>query len=175
VRDYHDDDNWQAAIRALADRAHALLLVVGRSPSLVWEINEIRVRERLARTVFVFPPVDPAETARRVATICAAIDLDRRVLDPGPHRRLLALGFDEAGTPTTYVAAGRSSDAYVMAATDALAAVSTYDLAGSPVAWARCVGGDPMADVAAFDAGSVPRRRTVIAWVSTIVLSFVPV
>jgi hypothetical protein len=175
ARHYHEDNNWQTAIRALTERAHALLLVVGRSPSLIWEIAEIRRHERLARTVFIFPPVDDVEAARRVATLCAALDLDRRVLDPGPQRRLLALGFDEAGTPTTYIAAGRHSDAYAMATTRALAAVSTYNLAGSPVVWARRHSGDPMADVAPFAGGNVTRRRTLISRVSTIVLSFVPV
>jgi hypothetical protein len=175
ARHYHDDRNWQAAIQELSNRANAFLLVVGRSPSLVWEIAEIRFHKRLARTVFVFPPVDADETARRVATLCAALDLDRGVLEPGPRRRLLALGFDETGTPTAYVAAGRHSDAYVLACTCAFAAVSTADVVESPAAWARDPGGDPMTDLAPFAAGNETRRRSVISWISAIALSFASV
>ncbi|WP_286928870.1 MULTISPECIES: hypothetical protein [Aeromicrobium] len=176
ARDYHADEHWEEAIRDLADEAQAYILIAGRSPSLVWEIGELRANRRLAKTLIVFPPVDDGETSERCRVVGDALGLDRSVLATEESRRLLVLGFDGHGTPTVHAAAGRTADAYVAAVSDALERAIAAELAvGEPVAWARAHVERAPDGLVRFDPNSTSPRRTVLSRVCDVVLNFVPV
>jgi hypothetical protein len=176
ARDYHADEDWEEAIRELADQAQAHVLVAGHSPSLVWEIGELRAKRRLAQTLIVFPPVDDEEATERRRVVGDALGLHPRVLVTHDSRSLLALGFDGHGSPTAYVAAGRTADAYVAAVSDALGKATTADGAvGDPATWARAEVEHAPTGLVRFDPNGTASRQTVISRVFDVLLNFVPV
>jgi len=65
ARLYVRDDDWQAAVRYLAADAAALVIVVGRSHSLWWEIDLVLAHVRRERLLFFFPYVDESKARRR--------------------------------------------------------------------------------------------------------------
>ncbi|GAB3169816.1 hypothetical protein GCM10027059_35430 [Myceligenerans halotolerans] len=175
ARDYHDDANWQEAIRQVSQEAQAQVLIVGRSPSLIWEIGEVRSRRRLASTIFVFPPVDRNEASRRVSVVCRALDLDPSILDAGPGRHALVLSFDDAGEPTIFIAKGRTADAYVIAVAGALGALPQSSSVSNPAEWARVDHAEPIDDIAAFDPTQVRPRKTLVSRLSDLATRLVSV
>lgn len=172
ARDYHDDSTWQTAIRDLSDRARAYVLIVGRSPSLVWEIFELRSQLRLSQAVFVFPPLDEVESGRRIAVVSTALDLDPRILSLSTGRKVLAMGFSAAGEPRVYVAAGRTSDAYVTALSVALSNADIGAVA-RPISWASAVDNADIVDLAHFEPGKHKSRKSIISRVSDLATNFV--
>jgi hypothetical protein len=59
------DEDWQAAVRHLATAASAVVIVVGRTHSLWWEIDLILHHVRRERLLFFFPYVDESKERRR--------------------------------------------------------------------------------------------------------------
>lgn len=55
ARIYVDDVNWQAAIRFFMRRASAIVIVVGHSPGIWWEIEAAFEEVNLTRLLFFFP------------------------------------------------------------------------------------------------------------------------
>jgi hypothetical protein len=62
---YVRDDDWQAAVRYFATDAAAVVIVVGRSHSLWWEIDLVLAHVRRKRLLFFFPYVDESKARRR--------------------------------------------------------------------------------------------------------------
>lgn len=176
ARDYYSDDNWQSAVEQLAEDARAIVVVVGRSPGLVWEIQNIRRRGRLAKTVFVLPPVSPDESQYRVQVLASALDLDPAALRLEPHRMLLALRLDGAGLPILYVCAGRPGAAYNEALGRALKGISpTASPLTSPSTDVLRPGLDITNLLETFDPSKVAApKRSVISRLSDVALYFVP-
>lgn len=176
ARSYHDDDGWQDAIARDAETARAIVLVVGRSPGLYWEIEDICERGLLAKAIFVLPPVPPTEARMRTQVLAAALELDVATLDAGPHRLPLVLRFEGDGRPVLYVSGGRTGPAYDEALRLAQSDVPTL------VPWLSspaCDVAGPKLDVAdllvGFDPSSVSApRRSVITVLADVALNFVP-
>jgi len=114
ARYYFSDDDWQTAIEERAHTCLSVFMVVGRSPGLIWEISHLRATERLAKAVFIFPPVPESELIARAEVLASALSLGPHALLV-PDRRLwpIALTFSDDGIPMLVVSRGRSSDAYL--------------------------------------------------------------
>jgi hypothetical protein len=65
AREHLDQATWQAEIASRMQRAGMIVLAPGESAGVEWELGEIVRGGHLHKTVFVFPPVAPAELARR--------------------------------------------------------------------------------------------------------------
>lgn len=123
ARDYFSDDEWQAAVDQRAADARAIVMVVGRSPGLVWEVRKILSEGHLAKTVFVLPPVASYETRARIQVLCMALGLDWHLLMPGGGTHVVAFFFHPDGRPVIETCAGRPGQAYAAALDHALACI----------------------------------------------------
>lgn len=63
-RSYFDDDAWQEAVRLTMLRCGTILLTVGSTEALSWEIRHVKKWGMLNKCVFLVPPL-PGEQARR--------------------------------------------------------------------------------------------------------------
>jgi hypothetical protein len=115
VRDYYSDDQWQPAVREYIDESALIVFVVGRSPGLLWEVENVRAHGALAKCVFILPPVPLEEIEPRVEVLAGALGLDHDRLrwDSGTYP--LVLVFDEHGVPRLVVGPGRDDRAYALA------------------------------------------------------------
>ena len=63
MRAYFADANWQTAIRIWTDRALLSVVMVGDSPSVLWELEHLVWSNRASSLLMVLPP-DPSPEAR---------------------------------------------------------------------------------------------------------------
>jgi len=75
VRNYYDDDEWQSKVESMMSEAKIITLVVGRSPSLLWEITKIKSLGKLGNCMFVLPPVDREEASKRLQVLASALEV----------------------------------------------------------------------------------------------------
>lgn len=88
------NDDWMEEIRQLILAARLISVTVGRSPSLRWEIGQIRAAGALDRTIFLFPPTSKQEQRRRLTVLAHALGIDGALLNATrPHRDVLAVVF----------------------------------------------------------------------------------
>ena len=137
----------------------------------------IRRHGRLAKTVFVLPPVSPGESQYRAQVLASALDLDPAALRLDPHRMPLALRLDGAGLPILYVCGGRPGVAYTEALGRALKDISpAAPPLTSPSTDVLRPGLDVTNLLETFDPSKVATpKRSVISRLSDVALYFVPV
>jgi hypothetical protein len=70
-RDYLEHDHWKDKILSLMEESILIVLVVGKSDSLAWEIEQIRRHNYLTKTIFIFPPL----LSREVAVFQKVVDM----------------------------------------------------------------------------------------------------
>jgi hypothetical protein len=69
ARDYVTHDAWQQRVHALAGEAAMILIVAGRTPGIVWELENASRTGVLSKTVLVIPPVGTAEAEVRLSLL----------------------------------------------------------------------------------------------------------
>jgi YVTN family beta-propeller protein len=84
VREVHDDDDWQDAVRTHISECVLLVVVVDRTENVIWEIREIIRLGALHKAVFVLPPVPAAEGRVRERVLGAALSLPADAFDALP-------------------------------------------------------------------------------------------
>ncbi|MDX3714740.1 hypothetical protein PV733_38595 [Streptomyces europaeiscabiei] len=117
-------DDWKDGVRELIDRSQLICVTVGRSESLLWEIEEIRRAGALERTLFVLPPTGLREQRLRLAVLAHALRIDWSVLDralPGTEVLAVTLPF---GAPVVIVGRAPNDVAYEAAVEIAALAVT---------------------------------------------------
>lgn len=77
-------DEWKSVVQQLLADAHVVAAVVGRTPGVQWELQQIASTDAIRRTVFVIPPGHPNDTSQRLATLCRALRVDAPADDDGP-------------------------------------------------------------------------------------------
>lgn len=82
ARELLPDDRWQVEVSELMEVAQAVVVVVGRSDGLRWEIEQVVQRGHLDKTMFVAPPVDDAEARARFARLAHVVGQSGLVVDP---------------------------------------------------------------------------------------------
>lgn len=65
-RVFFSDADWQEGVSALMEEARYVAVMVGASEGLQWEMNQLRDRKLLSRTVFFFPPVSEIDILDRI-------------------------------------------------------------------------------------------------------------
>jgi hypothetical protein len=69
------DASWQAGVETWLDRAGLIVITVGRSAGLAWELSRVAEHQLWDRTILLFPPLPVAELADRwryLATVANA-------------------------------------------------------------------------------------------------------
>lgn len=113
ARDYYSDDDWQEAIVERMHAAPVIALVVGRSPSLRWEIAQIQQNGYLAKSIFILPPVPKVEFQLRMKVLCASLGLTDSILNNVDQAWPILLAFDSRGVPILHVSRARTTSVYV--------------------------------------------------------------
>ena len=65
AREHLAQDTWRDQIAARMEQAGLIVLAPGETPGLAWELAAIVSAGHLSKTLFVFPPLAPADLARR--------------------------------------------------------------------------------------------------------------
>ncbi len=108
---------WQDAVRRTAVAARGVIMMVGSSGAVAWEIGQLRQLHVLGKCLFVFPPGRDEDTwGRREALMDAlgASGRERTLARLVPLEFLAAMGMRDDGTLMTYAAAGRDFRSYAM-------------------------------------------------------------
>jgi hypothetical protein len=135
ARTYWDQDDWKDAIQSTAGRSQALMVMAGRTPSLAWEVGQLRELALTGKSLILFPPDGLPGTAERHRLIVDALGT------PPEHRipddllvTLTAMAFDADGQPIYYTSCGRDWSAYLVTITHFLGALSDkyqFEVAGN--------------------------------------------
>ncbi|OBJ86610.1 hypothetical protein A5640_09575 [Mycobacterium asiaticum] len=112
AREFHDDATWQASAKARMVSASLIVFVVGRSASLAWEVQAARSQGLLGKCLFVVPPVELGEAARRLLVLANALELDPAAIPAEMGRRTIGIYFDQVGAPVVLGVDGRDDFAY---------------------------------------------------------------
>lgn len=93
ARENLSDDAWRPYVARLIERSARIVVILGQTPGLLWEIDQIAARGALRRTIFIVPrrDVDAAVLVGRVPALAplrgaAEAARDARVIffDPDP-------------------------------------------------------------------------------------------
>lgn len=166
VREYFTDAQWQEAVENRNADARFIAVVCGRSPALMWEIAEIRRNARLAKTLFILPPVPRKELQPRLRVLWSALSLDPEVLPDRMNAYPLVLHFLASGQPCMHLCRARTEDAYVTAIRQAATEADTADAAplSDPAPASRGRSEDVSAFLVGFDPDKVARPRRTLAY-----------
>ena len=74
TRELLDDATWRSRVAERMDAAGRIIIAIGATEGLHWELGELARRGHLTKSHFVVPPVAPAEQDRRWRTTRDAID-----------------------------------------------------------------------------------------------------
>ena len=126
ARDHLPDAVWQPEVAQRMAQARAIVVVIGATEGLRWELTQLVVRGHLARTVFVLPP-SPADASRHrwavSAGALAAAGAPVGLLPVPPERALVAVLLP-AGTWWVAVADHHDEAAYRAALDEAMLRVT---------------------------------------------------
>ncbi len=81
AREYLSHDIWQQRVGALMRDASLIVLVVGTTPGLAWELARVRELNLLDKLLIVLPNVDEDEVRKRMVILCAALGDDSDLAD----------------------------------------------------------------------------------------------
>jgi len=111
-RRYYEDDAWQGAVQQMLRGAKFIVLSVGDTPSVGWEISKVRDLGLLDRTVFVVPPVDRAARRQRLEILASQLAFHPVLVQP-TERGVECVGvmFD-GGRPVPLVSAAYDYASY---------------------------------------------------------------
>jgi hypothetical protein len=92
----NDEGKWKAEVGQAMSLARMIVMVLGTTDSLRWEMGQIEERSLSEKTLFVMPPLIRKKSYRErwqrfTDIVCASRDCDRRVLGQVNPRRVLAV------------------------------------------------------------------------------------
>jgi len=70
-------ENWQERADILIGKAAAIVVVLAKSDGLAWEIRRLRDNGRLARTLFILPPLPPGDTQERLTWLLSEVGMPK--------------------------------------------------------------------------------------------------
>jgi hypothetical protein len=73
AREHLPDATWQVEVAERLAEARALVVAIGESPGLAWEVGHVVSGGHLDRTMFLFPPLDEAALRARWSSVAAAL------------------------------------------------------------------------------------------------------
>lgn len=116
-RVYYPDGEWLPAVRAKLLTCSAVILVMGRTETVLDEVAEVRQSGSLLKTLFLLPPVASSERLTRIDLLSQALDLDPRILRRVEEggRAVLSLNFDSFGLPVIAIGEARDDVSYDVA------------------------------------------------------------
>ncbi|MDR2454847.1 MAG: hypothetical protein LBD51_10115 [Bifidobacteriaceae bacterium] len=120
VRGYFDETRWREAIRLTAERSGSIILTVGATDALAWEIAHLKEWGLLPKCTFLVPPLKAVQAASRVERLLDALEVAKDERDKAGElttRCVVGLRVMPDGAITWLVAPGRDWVAYFAALT----------------------------------------------------------
>lgn len=74
ARMYVGDDSWQERVAALIDESSLIVLVLGKTAGLGWEISTLKDRGAWHKALFVLPPTNEPDLYERWSTFHSHVD-----------------------------------------------------------------------------------------------------
>jgi hypothetical protein len=65
ARTYFDSESWHGGVEALLQRAALIVIAVGKTEGLAWEVAKVTELDIWPRTILIFPPVSAPELSAR--------------------------------------------------------------------------------------------------------------
>jgi len=65
AREHLPDDQWRERVAEFMHDSRAVVMTIGATDGLQWEIERVAAARDVAKTIFVFPPLDGAKLAER--------------------------------------------------------------------------------------------------------------
>lgn len=114
-RRYYENDEWQGAIQQMLRGAKLVVLSVGDTPSVGWEISRIRDLGLLDRTIFVVPPIGREARQKRLALLASQLAFHPTLL-PSIEPGVACVGvMFEGGRPVPLVSVAHDYASYYSA------------------------------------------------------------
>ncbi len=139
VREVQAEHKWRQAVKEHIDESVLTIMTVDRTESVVWEMQQIAQQRALYKTVFLFPPVENEDRARREYVLCSVFGLPvgqfSEIRSSG--RQVLAATVPEGRSPTLMVAEVSDDVSYETALGVATAELLATDLPPDPVPTAK--------------------------------------
>lgn len=112
LRAYFSDDQWQEAVVNAVDRAQHVVVVLGETPGLRWELETVLASECREKVLLVVPPLKRSATRRVIRVLCDATG--HGIESVGfVAEHLIAAGLYPGGTLCLYCSWARTDTAYV--------------------------------------------------------------
>lgn len=114
ARTYFTDDTWQEHAEQMVYDAAYIVMFVGATKGLGWEIRRIATKGLLHKLILVFPPVSEHEADRRWAAIAEQLG-ERRLQEQLKFvvsTDLMMVAFEPEGHPFLLTCAERDTQAY---------------------------------------------------------------
>jgi hypothetical protein len=90
AREYISNQDWQARMAEMAASAQRIVLIVGRTDGILWEIRKLLSTGFLGRTILVFPPILPEELRNRWEAVSKELGMGDACAVPVDQTLLLA-------------------------------------------------------------------------------------
>ena len=123
ARTYQSDDAWQAHALKLMKAAKLIVLIVGSTGGLRWEVLQIVAHDWQDKLLILMPPLPNPERTRRLQTLDASLADSRwaHSLDGVDGNDLIGLRLEADGRSTLVKAVGYSGDRYLWGETVTIA------------------------------------------------------
>lgn len=124
VRQRYGDDEWQPAVRRLAAESRLVVVVVGRTSGVRWEMDHLNDSGLFRRTLYLVPPLRRRERTARLHALAEFLHLDpATLLWDAPGRVVVGVLLPAPGRPLLLTAAAADDVAYEAAVEAALDAI----------------------------------------------------
>lgn len=116
ARAYYTNETWQENALEMLDNSHVVLMVMGSTPSVGWELERIFDRKHLSKTIVLLPPADLMSILQRLLVFKGVYErktgrIFELQLPKGDHP--LAIVFGEDGKLLTITGPFQVSLAYL--------------------------------------------------------------
>ena len=118
ARDYYSDAIWQTEAERMVRESQAIVMIVGITPGLGWEMRRVNDLEMLNKLALAFPPVSTDESPRRWTGFLAQITglSVAPSLHDVPAEHVLFIVFPPAKEPVSFITRRqRDPRAYLLA------------------------------------------------------------
>ncbi|MGL5020210.1 MAG: hypothetical protein ACRDBP_18890 [Luteolibacter sp.] len=115
ARAYFTNETWQGHALEMLDNSNVVLMVMGSTPSVGWELERILERGHMDKTIVILPPADQMSLAQRLLVFQGVFERNtgsKFELQMATGNTPLAIVFGEHGKPLTISGPFQVSPAY---------------------------------------------------------------
>jgi hypothetical protein len=124
ARAYLSDGGWQQDVLRWMDEARLVIMIVGLTPSVTWELAQLKHKNYLSKSVLVLPPSSPEELSVRLSVLRDVLGDVDVAWDSNAAAPARTICFGEYDTPTIVRCSGTRQLDYELCLLTALSAIA---------------------------------------------------